>query len=428
MFKEFADLDVLYISRTPRYERFTVIYDEHGPASYSGGLWPSVGTEVLFTAVVSNKGNLTSSPLIYQWWIDDQLVESGSHPAMPPGHRQEFSIPWQWQEEAGQVQFVVLAEDVSNELSERNNSRRIWTDALSFKFFVEPGVYEVFNSLKNMTGTYSFEDWAWAHIDRMDGMFEQCGVVESVFIDEVEVVDNLPNVGEHAPLALEWDGRWGWDDREWTPNKIEREMGAVQYTLIHELMHQLGIIDEYNFNFDPNYRDRNEVNQEIFWYPYKGIMNDLNSRTLSSHTQNALNANKGFRRGFFGEYLYDLPRHNTIILKDQEGNVLSHAKIKIYQTDSNRILNEPVIEGMTDVHGRFILPNREISKEIITPTGHQLRANPFGHINVVGLNGLFLCEAQIDGNKVYGWLGIWEFNLAYWNGNEEEAEYTVVVR
>ena len=83
-------------------------------------------------------------------------------------------------------------------------------------------------------------------------------------------------------------------------------------------------------------------------------------------------------------------------------------------------------EVTSDDFGRAVLPNRGYTG-IVTATGHQLRPNPFGVIDVVGMNGLFIIEMEGPCTN-YEWLTIVEVNLAYWNGHTDEAEFTKVLQ
>ena len=82
----------------------------------------------------------------------------------------------------------------------------------------------------------------------------------------------------------------------------------------------------------------------------------------------------------------------------------------------------PEFEVTSDESGLAVLPNRGYTG-IVTATGHQLRPNPFGLIDVVGLNGLFLIEMEGPCTN-YEWLTVVELNLAYWDGHVEEAVFT----
>lgn len=221
-----------------------------------------------FTAAVKNNGTGDSGGYTFAWIIDGATVQTGAGASLAPGARTTHARAWTWAAGDHVVQFSVTSTSPSFETSTVNNARTVRTNALSLRFYVEPAVYGAFNAQQNFVGTYSFEDWAQGHIDKMNEMLQ--GSDEQVFLDEVVVQDNLPKVGEHAPLSLDWDGRWGFDDAEWTPAKIQNEVTAIQGSLIHELGHQIGLIDTYNLNYDWNYRAQNEVNGETYYLPFKG--------------------------------------------------------------------------------------------------------------------------------------------------------------
>ena len=79
----------------------------------------------------------------------------------------------------------------------------------------------------------------------------------------------------------------------------------------------------------------------------------------------------------------------------------------------------PEFELTTDNSGNIVLPNRGITG-IVTETGHQLKPNPFGVIDVVGWNSLFLIEMEGECTN-YEWLTVAELNLAYWRGHTDRG-------
>ena len=439
--EESADLDVLFVSRTPRYPRFTVQYSAQGvPVSSTGGEWPDPGTEMTFTAVVKNNGGGESANFRYTWNLDGNTDASGVAGCLEPGERTELTWKWNWKDEDHDVRFALepLGRDgqTAEEASTKNDARLVHTKALSYRFHIEPSVYEEFNGLENMVGTTSFEDWAQAHIDELNAMLNDQPPAGDpaevyVFLDEVVVEQNLPPRPEHAPTDRNWDGRWGWDDAEWTDQKIRDEVGNLQGTLLHELSHQLGIIDTYALNYDRNYVAQNEVNGES-WYisemciamqgcPHLGLMSDTSKLQYSPHTLRGLASTRGHRRGFFGDYLLDVPHDNHVKLVDESGDAITGADVNFYQKGINasngrpEIDSTPEITETTDGSGELTLPNRDVTREVTTATGHSLRPNPFGDIMNAGQNSLFLVEVERPGaDNLYGWLSLYEFNLAYW--------------
>jgi hypothetical protein len=140
-----------------------------------------------------------------------------------------------------------------------------------------------------------------------------------------------------------------------------------------------------------------------------------------SHTAGFLNRNLHFRRGFYGEYLFDIPARTSLRILDVTGKPLAGAEIRAYQKSEDTIPTVPTFTGRTDANGVMVLPNRPV-QGVTTATGHTLRPNPFGQINVVGPNGTMLLEiAQPGGLKDYRWLELIQLNEAFWLGGTKRA-------
>ena len=153
--------------------------------------------------------------------------------------------------------------------------------------------------------------------------------------------------------------------------------------------------------------------------------------TIGPHTAGGLRSNSGHRRGFYGEYLYDTPETTVLRIVDKTGKSLSNVGLRFFQyeykSDEGHVVDAvPEFELTTDRTGSAVLPNRGITG-IVTATGHQLKPNPFGVIDVVGTNGTFLIE--MEGECInYEWLTVPELNLAYWRGTTDEAVFTKTLR
>lgn len=446
--KDKPDLDVIYISRTPRFERYRVAYNSNGPIGYTGGDWPSEGDIITYVATVKNNGLGKTGPFSYKWYIDGKEISEygGTHQGLSDGEDSgayaTFSLLHPWINQSQEIKFEVSPIEDIAEISVTNNSRQIISNGLIFKLYIEQSVYNEFASLPNIVGTFSFYDWAHAQMDKMNEIirigYEVYGFdqhenlgYESIYIDEIEIVPDgtLPNCCEHAPESIFWDGRWGFERDEWNSTKVNQWIESIENALIHEWTHQLGIIDEYRFNFDWNYVANNLVNGEVYYIPWQALMNDLNTLAYSRHTINGLYSNKGYRRGFYGEYLYDIPLNNQISAVNNEGFSICNAQIKFYQKDVSSegdiIDNIVEIAGNTNSNGLYSLPNRDVIS-VNVATDHQLRPNPFGQISVVGNNSLFLVELTYQDQNYYDWLSIYRFNEEYWNGNIESATYELV--
>ena len=252
-----------------------------------------------------------------------------------------------------------------------------------------------------------------------------------------------------------WTGWWGiWDYNPGDPDhkghfnlQNYKKRPEIEHALLHELMHQLGVIDLYRLYVeapDVLLPDANRPGKkagcgtdywtsewECFRLP-EGILDLMGAGPphIGVHTAGALRANTGHRRGYYGEYLYDTPDNTVVRIVDQNGRELPNLALRFYQVEvqEGRHVQDavPEFELTTDDSGRAVLPNRG-STGIVTATGHQLRPNPFGVIDVVGTNGTLLIE--MEGACInYEWLTIVELNLAYWDGQTDEVVFTKTLR
>jgi len=103
------DLDVLYISREPRYQRYHVKYPGGIPIQVPGTenarRWPEPGEVVTFTAYLANKGPVTSQIADFWWLLDGAEIASGTLPALAPGLTATASLTWTWVPGAHTVAF-----------------------------------------------------------------------------------------------------------------------------------------------------------------------------------------------------------------------------------------------------------------------------------------------------------------------------------
>ena len=87
------DLDILHISRSPKYPRFVILYDPPGynphpdPATENQQHYPAIGEMMTYTATIRNSGGVTSEPFILTWYVDSVLVQTENCDALYPRQR-----------------------------------------------------------------------------------------------------------------------------------------------------------------------------------------------------------------------------------------------------------------------------------------------------------------------------------------------------
>ena len=283
----------------------------------------------------------------------------------------------------------------------------------------------------------------------MNAMFAEAGLRDRVRAELFLITDDELLAVRHE---LRWymDGWWvirGPVSSHFTVENYVRRP-AIDWGLIHELMHQLGVIDIYNMHVDRDevlVPDANRPGQSAgcgtdYWrgehvcFRFPDDIEDIISEWwafyIGPHTAGGLRTNTGYRRGYYGEYLYDTPEKTSLRIVDKDGNALSGVTLRFYQLEPREsghfVDTEAEFVVSTDESGAAVLPNRGITG-IVTETGHQLKPNPFGVIDVLGSNGIFLIE--MEGPCIsYEWLTIVELNLAYWEGHTGEAAFTKTMR
>jgi hypothetical protein len=256
------------------------------------------------------------------------------------------------------------------------------------------------------------------------------GILERVRLDELIIVPESTEDPEpwatHAPPDMQWDGKRGFKTTEYLP--IFKEdlsvLNGYMPSCVHELSHQLGLIDLYQFNIELD--NSNQYKPDIGHTNSRGggMMNNCGPFYEDVHAY-AMNNNLHKRRGYFGDYYYDLPKTCKIRLVDAYYNPVPNASIKFYQTKDRTISAPPTFTGTTDSQGYFTLPNRSCFGPITTATGHTLHDNPWGIINVVGRNGEFFCEINADGQTDYQYLEITPYNVAYNLGHKDSYTYNL---
>ncbi len=437
-----ADLNVTFISRTPRYERLRVSYHKRTDAMVGDvkpylsekekqkKRWPDEGEAVTFTAHVKNHGNVSVECYEYIWMVDGIQAERGIANELGSEKEAEFQLVWRWKSGPHTVSFQVDPLKQISEISKRNNQLTTRTDALTFHFHVEESLYDYFRTIKNSWGTYSWEDWAQSQVALMNEMFKRAiypatpdGILERVTLDQITIHPDgkLDSHGTHAPEDWEWDGRWGFKKDYLNDNFYANNPWAIEHewSLIHELGHQVGRIDLYCLDVTA---EQNEVNGERYisktvdGMMHRGIYLPQDEvHFFCEHTAASFNRDKGIRRGHFGEYLMDIPKKNILIFVNSACEPIKQAEINIYQAEphgyTEKRINPPAkFSGKTNEMGEFILPE-----------------NPFGEINNWGTNGIFLIEIIHDHFTYYQWMEIVDFNLEYWRGNENRATYRLLI-
>ncbi len=442
------DLSVQWIERTPRYHRYCIDYSRGLPELCAGTedepRFPEPGEIVTWTAHIANQGRIASPAVPAVWQVDGQAALSQPLPALGPGVTATLAFTMPWPAAPLSVTLHLDPAAALGEVTRANNMHGARSDALYLEVLVHPLVDAAFGRRPNLAGSWGFADWMQAQVQAMNANLAASaypsapqGAADRVRIDRIVVTED---VGGSAVLgALDYDGRWTFrvepDDPD-TPQD-EAALSAEAYAaafaaqidwgLIHELTHQIGAIDLYQLNVAGSFQ-----NQVLdgdgrpllmgFQWPRPDLMGggdlgDYPWQRYSEHTVLALQSNAGQRRGYYGEYLFDLPAQASLLVLDNRGQPLPNAQVAAYQSDLGTVRSQAAWSGITGSDGRLALPARAVPfGGLTTATGHTLAPNPFGAVDVVGWNGQLLLGISRDGQHFYTWWPITDFNLARWQG------------
>jgi hypothetical protein len=253
------DLDVAYISRTPRYD-----YD--APKNK-----PAPGDVVTFQGRVVNRGDEATGTFAYTWRIDATEVQSGTHPSLTLGEVVTLTLEWIWQDGPHTVALELDPADEIPELSEQNNIVEDRTNALAVGFWVEQSVYDWFitHQYELGIGSVSWDDWAQRQLRYWNQMFIDAvhpltpdGIVERVRLDQVTIIpdgtwpdcSNRPNV-EDKTVDLVWGFvaeqvgvSSGHTCGEFNFYVNHPEFQVFEPPLLHEMSHARYLVDLYGLN------------------------------------------------------------------------------------------------------------------------------------------------------------------------------------
>lgn len=443
------DLEVTHLSRLPRCSSYQgrveyaiqhVVRDDFEPYAidFARGLrgqgpstkrWPDAGEAVTWTAHVRNRGSIPVERFAWQWTLDGAVLASGEETRrLEPGRTVTFRTRWPWEFAPHRIRFEA---SVAEDATPSNNSVEDFTNALTLFSFIDEGYERRFRDetgqVENPTTDSVFE-WLQRHRARMNELFERADSPLRWRYDRLELVAD----GAELPAyeRSDWDGdfparfRAADKDLRLGGSGYYRKDDDIDYGLLHEIGHQLGIIDVYRINLAP---EQNEVNGQGY-STVDCLMNGC-SPLISAHTAGAMAAWHGKRRGYFGQYLYDLPASMKVRFLDSRGRPLEDATIEVFQKilgagQPERIPDKVKFRGTTGGDGIFELPNVPVrTAGFDADLPNILAPNPFGYISNHGANGLFLMRVSKGEMTDHVWLDIVEANLAFWRGQTGEAVF-----
>ncbi len=480
------DLDVGWIGREPTYNRFRVDFtgDQRIDAAYlDEQKWPEPGEMVTWRAHIFNKGDEPASDVGFRWLINGVVEETGSIPTLgageamvlelqrpwpadeiqtidPPPGAQEFDPPQLERALGGNVvRFELDPAGAIAEMTELNNAVDRPMGAVAFWFFMEESTYERFSNTVNFLETYSPEDWLRMQLLGLERRLRVSGASQQLAVDGVVVVPDgeLDPGGAHAPKSdpqqRQADGVWGFI---WPQDFIDRYIKVVENALAHELGHQIGLIDVYQYDIATENclitHDGAPVAGTALmplvspWNVYygnldimhaggealvddtrRGLMAGPGARYVGPGSAAGMNRNLGLRRGFFGDYLAAIPQGEiTLRVQEHGGAPVANCGIRIFQRELNGTVPDVVkFSGTTDATGRWRFPpvtrpgwkgGVAVNNPWSSVDGPIIRDTP----DAVGRNAPLIIELSFEDEVEYHFVDVDAANLAVAEGIVED--------
>ena len=447
-----TDLQVVSIGRTPRFPRYDPIYtvsaieepSGFGPyiTSIATGLghgqdantprWPAVGSTVTYIATVRNRGtNPISGMARIRWLVDSiQVLEQQVMLNLAPREQRQFNLSQVWDNLDHEIRFTIEFSDARPQ----NNTMARTAKSVGFLSYIDWSYIENFREWSRgltYASTDDAIDWLNRHMQRFNELFAARGVPKRVHYEILQPIrDAEPDPEIDTIYYAVFPFRYRATDGDLRQSGYYHPEDDIDYGLLHEWGHQLGLIDIYRLVVSS---ERNLVNGRSY-SPVECLMNGV-SPFLSEHSARAMLHWYETAHGYYGQYLYSLPATMRMQFFGIDNQPLANARVTVYQLcdrpDMGQVITDQVkFQGWTDANGYYVLPNVPIDPQIAPCAfnGDCLRPNPFGYIDVVGTNGLLLLKIERDGFTDYAWLDIIEANLAYWNGATELATFPRQVR
>lgn len=457
------ELTISYIHRTPEIDW---VINSNNPTTDG---WPADGQAISWEGVVKNWGSTSHSGIEYKWYLDGVEIETGTFD-IEANSEKTISYPTTWSFERKELRLEIDCLNQVVEEFETNNSRVVFTDAISVGFYVEQSLYDYFRQNQRALGIASacWEDWAYRHVKFWNELFENAtypsapqGVQDRIRLDKITVVpdgalplagglpSNNPNVNDRTVDLI-----WGFPSQLITngfydniTSTDENNPFFYEPSLLHELGHARYLVDLYGFNIDGGTPgERIQITEEgefilgtdlmpfIVWdipfqCPHQGFMNSHTNSSISEFTVLCMNRIAAHRAtagnmnapGNIGEFLDEIPLENELTLKDDQGNVVPNASVEIYQASTLADVwygatydDTPDLSLTTDADGKVLLGSNPFSSEGTISHG-------FGFAN-----GVIILRVENESGLGYGFLDLPTFNVEYMRGNTEFASYELL--
>jgi hypothetical protein len=212
--------------------------------------WPEDGRIVHWIAHVINRTGAPLPAVSYAWHIGGETL--GGVVDLPPG-RTEVLLARRWTFTRELITFAVTPPPEAADASTDDNQVTVDSGALSLIFTVEQGLYDWMLQQERP----GFEAFAQREVERWNAILARAihalspqGALDRIRIDEVRLLpDGTALRGEDFML---WDLHWSFrtigSGTQFLSRGVDERVWVDQTIVLHELMHQRGLTDLYDYD------------------------------------------------------------------------------------------------------------------------------------------------------------------------------------
>lgn len=460
-----GDLAVTYIERTPEYPKPTGkssnVKSQDGspvslpdPVDTSKKAWPAEEEQLTYRAHIKNVGDAPVQGFDATWSTREQAgstLEIGK--TLAPGEETtvEIQLPFHSIQTDHRLQPISVRIAAKGDSNTSNDCLEVQENALALGLYVEQSVAD---SVKKNLGL-SIEDWIEGQVRFInDVAFQQSrfsfateGITERVRVQKISIVpDGSLKGSNRTPDGMSnesYDAEWGFTAAD------NVQSADVDKGFIKGISLQLGLVDLSAMNgigakpsdivpAGSGYADRYpglmgggdtrfEGKVSAFFNPPPGPTNDplflyaqleptdLFAATDAAAFMSALGKRGALRDGI----LLDLPPSALIKAVSGDGRPLPGVELGFFQLVAGSIQSVPSFTLLTDQAGIAKLPSRDTQEPgpVTLSSGHTLRPNPFGRLDLAGSNGTFVVRLATKGIVELSSLKAWQMVDAVHRGN-----------
>jgi hypothetical protein len=330
-----------------------------------------------FVAHVRNRGTAQIHDVRFTFFLDGQVERRDRIRRIAPGQRLTFVL---MRRRAATAAFEVetAMDERNREISQGNNRLAVRRDAVPVWVGAPAEVVRSFDFARNMTGSFSFEDWVRDHVRQAERIL-RTGGGPHLRIDGFVTAKTpeafaerlvLPNgkarfraAGLYVALGV-------------APGSVDAL--AVRWNLVRDLVRSVGLSDPRPFLPD-------------LPQAFKGLLTTDGAAPLSEFSRRVLAAYKGRFPLPCPVYLLDTPAKLVLTVHDSRGRPV----------ESIRLLtgDEEVFSGVCDLHGRVTLRKDGPPWVVLHGLGRAAPLHPFGLLVLAGRGWLHLKAQTPDGTE-----------------------------